>query len=340
MAGGIVLHFETSRHPALYAPMSMIILYILFSYTPSLALVPLVIIYLAAQILNKKMPSGRRILPVILFILVAAELVHSLLIRRDLQIGNHYPGGLTALARDIGTTLTNFGFHTLPYAFASPIFTGILIGIVVLPLIGIFGTVPLLISVWALITLCIVIASKGFSYYALEFRIHRLLVVIPILYTSAVWVLRSYGKQLRYRTLALLTAGILFSGFFYYQIFQTNRPVNTQYPFILWLSDQLNGPDESVWLLYHSVDYYNLASVNDTVQYFKPKMTVQIDWKNDFSQEHCSYPETPGIIIIPSESPCLQNSVFSTQPDSTLSSVGNFSFENGETLKAYRYSLH
>lgn len=149
--------------------------------------------------------------------------------------------------------------------------------------------------IWIIGVFFFSIVSKGYSYYPIDFRLHRSIVIIPVLLVFLGLVVNSFEiRHVKKKYLyALLLFVVFVSGVFaQYNIIKAknNDERHRHVSFIFWLRDHMSQRDLSQGgqivfddSLRDINSYYkNYTSVQDSVQYYLPNFEV-------CSRSTCSY---------------------------------------------------
>lgn len=266
---GSFLHFISKPRAIYLVPISLTLVYAIYSYTPSLTLIPLAmlaIIYLALAHKGYSWTirfSLLSIIPVLLFYLSA-----SLLFRHDINIINTQTRSPELLRQDLIKAGQDFIFNRFSEPFVSPLFIPILGLIVLASASYAFGPIPMVVSAWIVGTIVFSIVSRGYVYYGIDFRLHRASVVLPIFLVQILYLVRSLPKAKIYSYLAVffvvLTTGIT------YQLNMLNS--RNTHPHWALISSLPQNTTRSNLYLHPDVSEY--VSLSDTLRYFRPNISV------------------------------------------------------------------
>jgi hypothetical protein len=255
------------------------------SYTPSLSLVGLVIV-ISAYMLKANKPHRLILSWHLITIILALSL--SFLYRQDLSFGATAERNISQRLSDLAAMHEYLLLGAWDKAFVSPLVHGAAVILFISMLLGMLGKKALAIAWWAYAVMCVSVLSKGYSFYAVDFRLHRSLVVLPPLLSVA---LLSSKKMLAkiplvYLLLVFLVSFATGTSYHYRQI--ERRPANPHLALIrqLQLLEPL-GASELV-VTQAAAQTNNLISLHDTAQYFLPNLNVRNSINTEQIEDICS----------------------------------------------------
>lgn len=294
------------------------------SYTPSLALLPLMlagITYIFA-----KDPSSR----LLLFwagLLLVASFGLSLLYRNDLQIGSQTTRSYNQRLLDIKESVEHLIFANKGRPFASPFMTGMALLFIALAMGGIFGRYTFSIGLWAGMVLFISLIAKGYNFYQADFRVQRSLLVVPVLLTAALLKMRLVYARFPVRFLILIFV-VFFSYGLAYSYNQINsRPIHAHTEMIRQLTFFQHAEVQPLVVTESAAQSDNLVSLHDTAQYFLPSITVRNVNVDEIEYDNCARvsDSTNLLLILASDKKCLR----------TLSNGKAFKITSPHLLESY-----
>ena len=263
------------------------IAYLIFSYTTGLFFAFFavgILIYLFfsfAKIKEEKIFIISVIFSSVLF------LFSSLLVRTDIHLWENYSSSVNLIS-DITSGLINLairGLHTNTN-YVSMVFQPLFLVSLVASFLLNKRLYYLPVFAWIVSVFILSIASKGYSYYSVDFRLHRSIVVVPILLVSLGLVIESV--KIPFVKKSLLYFVILIIVFITAVIYQNgiisskaNGERHRHVSFILWLRNQLskddllNGGELIFDPALRNINNYtnNYTSIQDSLKYYMPKFS-------------------------------------------------------------------
>ncbi len=282
LAVGLFFHYRATPKPYLLVLLGYSGLYLVYAYTPSLALLGLelvTLLYWAAcdeRSLWGRLPLVGLVLGLLLF------LVTSFSLRGDLRL--HDSSGETGkqLMSDLATAFEHLLYQNHGNPMVSPLFSFVFVALVLACALGVFGKRAVPVALWIIATIIAAEVAQGYAYYGIDYRLERATVAVPVflgLLTAvcARWVRRANAWQL---CVAALIIGS--SGLYYHNLYMRSLFPNPNWAFIQWLESNVpaqpaSTQPRSLYILYGADQYNNLASLYDALQYFMPGVTTTID---------------------------------------------------------------
>src|SRR3989344_2642489 len=131
------------------------------------------------------------------------------------------------------------------------------------------------------------IASKGYSYYVVDFRLHRATVIFPVFFSLLLAIYNKAGdfkiipvESKSKRILIFLFLFIFITGILYQKNFLDNKEISRHLVFSEWLLDKLTTNSTLAQNVYldpginsESSIYISLA---DVVEYIKPQLEITV----------------------------------------------------------------
>lgn len=186
------------------------------------------------------------------------------------------------------------------------------------------------------------IISKGYIFYALEFRLHRVLVALPVLLflfsklvnritllNLPITITSRYPQRLKKAGSKLFIIFVFFitiSGLYYNQNFLNNRSPNPHYSYMKWINANVNTHETSILYITHEAGRFNnLISLSDTLRYFIPNIKAIYISTLEIFKEDC-YPRSgiSGMILIPEIHKCYYPLITQTAVSQDVSNLGGF----------------
>ncbi|MBX7138401.1 MAG: hypothetical protein K1X83_10505 [Oligoflexia bacterium] len=279
--GFIYLEFRRELELSLIA---VVLLELAYTYTTGLALLGLALVLLGCELLRaraKRLPCWQ-LGTTLLLVLIDAAL--TFVFREDVRFLSHEPGtGPAKLIEDLREgfwVLLTGGADVRVMSYIS------LALLVVLPLAGIFTkrlrALTLLCTLWIIATFGLALCSQGYATYVVQFRLHRAIVICPILMMLLVLCLEPLAPRRAVPiTLALLLfmTGVLFQSSYVgekmayqFMIHLNTREFSRHLAFIQHVEAQIGlQPEVDHGVVYIAREIHeNFASLGDQLHYYLP----------------------------------------------------------------------
>lgn len=328
IGAGIWMHYQTQKNIHTIIPMGVVLMYISHAYTPALSLLVPAFVFLLYYCLRAPEAKTRFLFRLVTAVAAISALV-SLGYRHDLDFGHGYTSSLTSLLRDLSDGLRLL-LPTSPYApYTTQLFAFMFLPLILLPLIGVSGRWAFGVSVWIICVFVMTVYAKGFTYYGLPFRLHRFLVIVPVLFTLVAAMIKPHAARIKPALLAAITMIIFVTGLLNYRAIQLERPYNPHYRFIQWLQHHKIPQNTTIHMTDAPNPINNLISVRDTMQYFYPDIHVDFDTA---LRPDCTLPDSFGLYIVPTDGICTAILLSNTRSDPRVKHLGSFSSDGKESL--------
>jgi len=288
--------------------LGLVLQYLIFSYTTGLMTV-IIILFLLFRLLfnifNKKDKA------IILFIIITTilSIVFSFKFREDVRFFNFAERSFDILLKDLKSGIEHLFFQNKGTNFVSPIFHFIFIFFITTPLFGFFGKENFLLAIWIWGSIIFSIISKGYTYYEVEFRLHRTLVIVPALLFIMVSFIKNLLKleENRKKLSFLFFVFMLFyiTGYLFHVNYISKRQPSRHYALINYINNEIiNKRKISISHIFFSNDFYTqYASLNDSLKYFLPKITYSfIEEGNNNLDYYISFPKNQTLYFLSQES--------------------------------------
>ncbi|MBP9814008.1 hypothetical protein KBC80_02335 [Candidatus Woesebacteria bacterium] len=325
-----LMYLRTKLHTYLI-PLTLLLFVIVFSYTPSLVLLPLSYGAILWQS-RRNQTQWFKILGLVIVVLTAIMILSSFMFRSDIKLGHQYPGGIPSALGEIGLAIKHLAMHIYPTPFTTWAMTPIYIILLLAPLLGLFGRVPQLIALWCFGVFCISIYAKGFSYYHIEFRMHRSMVMLPVLLTLWIHLFNKYRSYIPLAFIIFAAFGITISGLQNYKTTQLARPISQQYKFLRWYASQKISQDTTLYLLSAQTPKNNFISMRDISQYFIPHLAINNSYK---LPANCSVNDIEGIFLLQETDRCSNTLRQMLTQDETLAFIATYDGVASEPLLVF-----
>jgi len=271
----------------------------------------------------------------LIFIIISSITVFAgtLLFRNDLNFADSSRSFIQA-QEDIKHSFQHLAMGNLFTPFTSIFFRYLLILVILSSLFGFAGYIGIVFSIWILAVIIFAIISKGYIYYALEFRLHRALVVLPILLyllskiTNRFSALKlpSLTSSWNQKIIVIFVFIITTTGLYYNQKFLQKRPPNPHYAYIEWVKENVDIEKHLTLFVTHEAGRFNdLISLSDTMRYFVPNIYTIYTASSEVLKEDCT-PQvgTHGMILIPEIHKCYFPLITQSALSDNISTIGGF----------------
>lgn len=208
------------------------------------------------------------------FICVLA-VVLSLLYRQDLSFTSASQRTTQELVHDVAQAHTHLLVGNEAPAYASPIAQGVFIAFLLSLLVGLQGKTFFFVGWWAYAVIILAVISKGYSYYAVDFRLHRSMVIIPPLLASAVILIKPHLGKFSLKHVLFAFVVVVCSGAAYANVQVARRPLNTHFEVIKQIKAFETASDQTLLVTQKASESDNLISLHDTALYFLPTLSVR-----------------------------------------------------------------
>lgn len=273
MGVGVVLSFEKRPGTQLIWLAGLLLLVHAHAYTPALASVALGMVWLVTIARRRELPCQIRRAALVCLAGTLASLATSFLYRRERTLDlSRSPGELMEDFRKMAHHL--FVGQATPEVFVTPLMLGALVLVVVLFASGAAGTRHVVIAGWVAAVFVAAVALRGYSWYSVEFRLHRAMVAVPLLLVLAAEAWRRWvpeSRRARLSLVALLFACSL-GGLSLQHSVVTARGNSRAAAFVDWwraLPGVHEGPAKELFLVPQREET-GLISIHDFLRYFDP----------------------------------------------------------------------
>lgn len=328
---GIWLMYLRTKNISLLIPFTLMLFVASFAYTPSLALIPLSYGAILVQMMRNKSTRFRAV-GVAIVLVSAFMILSSFLYRTDIKFGNQYPGGIHTALVDMGLAIKHLALHMYPTPFTTWVFTPILFVMILLPLIGIFGTSVQIIALWCVCVFFASMYAKGYTYYHVEFRMHRIMVILPVLFATWIHIFTIHRKHIPLTLVIFVAFGMTISGLQNYKITQLSRPISQQYKFIQWLKTQPIPRQTTLYIQDALTPKNNFISIRDITQFFLPSLAIDNTYK---LPADCSVSHINGILLLLETHRCSNNIRQTLLRDKRLTFINTYGEVKGEPIMVF-----
>lgn len=273
IAAGIALAFERRPATSTVWLAGLALLVLVHSYTPALATVGLGGLWLVSTARRRDLPAPQRRSALVVLIGTLSSLGLSLAYRSE-----QFADGSRSLAQLAGD-FREAGHHLLVRPVALETFTtamaaGALVFAVAVFLAGAAGWRGAAVAAWVVGVFVAALAMRGYTWYAVHFRLHRALVAAPVLVVLALEAWRRWAPDSRRGRVLLLGVIVVAAaaGLSLQNLVLTTRGEGRQAAFVAWwrgLAPVPPGTPAELYVL--PVEHEGgLVNIDDFLQYFEP----------------------------------------------------------------------
>lgn len=309
MGAGLFLLYRAQRDDALIMLGGIVLLYLIHAYTPALAIYALGVLVLAYLAITDQVPGRDKIFFVFLILLSLASFRLSLGYRTDINLGSKGAESMSSLVQDVGTAFDHLVFLNHGTPFLSPVLTFPFIVFMVSALLFLYGRGPALIAAWAVVAIVFAVISHGYEYYGVSFRLHRSMVIFPILFATAAVILARYQwNPVRVPYLGAVLLVLALTGFKFHLDYRNSVPPGDHLAFLDWMGNHVvltHKANHPASVYFYSGSYYTeFFSLNDEMRYYYPQLTGT-ELNGVGSGHNClAGQEKIGVFVVPTSDPC------------------------------------
>ncbi len=267
-ASGLFLMYLREKSKELLFLCGIINLYLIYSYTPSLALIFLIIAVLIHQAFHHA--KLRKELIFIILITLSSFFI-SLSTRGDINLVEANRPHLQVI-EDTTRGIVHLIFSDQGTPTLSPFLNIFFLLFVFSSLTFIFGWKSAAISTWFIGVIMLAVASKGYTYYGIDFRLHRATVIFPVFLATVAIIMQKTLSLINklHPLLFVIWLFFLATGFQFQNEFLKSRPTSAHVKIIDYINRHaFIGQDEPA-TIYIDSRLTSYISLNDTLQYFFP----------------------------------------------------------------------
>lgn len=251
----------------------LVIDYLIFSYTPSLAFVFFVLVVGLYLLINKKEAKYFYLISLIIFVSIIS-LLSSFQFRKDVNlIGNEMTKDF--IIKNLLTGFRHLIFIDQGKPFVSPVFQTVFLITMFYALVDLKKIEVFFSGWWMLIVIILSIVSKGYTYYGIDFRLHRAQVIFPILFLLIAKFFSSLKINFKKTTFLSILIFFIITGYFFQLDLLQKREPSRHLAFINFLRKKVKEGvlNKSSRLIISNKFYYQYLSLHDSLQYFLPEMS-------------------------------------------------------------------
>jgi len=268
--------FVNKEKPEEIILLGLILQYLIFSYTTALMTV-FIIVFLLFRLFFRNKKYKKIIFLVIIFTILSV--IFSFKFRMDVRIFNFKERSFDVLLKDLSDGIEHLFFQNKGTNFVSPIFHFVFIFFITVPLFGFFGRESFLLTLWIWGVIVFSIISKGYTYYDIDFRLHRSLVILPAIFFIIINAVKEFLKfkdNKKELLLVVYVFGLFYlTGYFFQFNYLSSRKPSRHYALISYIKKEIINKKKIFpsHLIFSQQVYSEYISLNDTLQYFLPGLT-------------------------------------------------------------------
>ncbi|MDH7476281.1 MAG: hypothetical protein QHH09_02295 [Microgenomates group bacterium] len=274
LAVGLFLHYLSKKSWPILILIGFTCLFLIFAYTPGIAVYFLIVFVLLGFLYSKQINFYQKITIALIIIITLVSYLFSLKVRGDINFFDFNQPPAINILKDLTDTFYHLILQKNGNPMVSPVFNFIFLSVLFIPLFLVFGKTMFIGSIWMLAVIIASVIAKGYSYYGIDFRVHRATIIFPILFLMIILMIKPYIKKLDFfkKPLTGLLIFLVFTGL----IFQLNM-LNLRDPgrhliFINFLKEKikegtLTYKEEIIFSDRLNSEY---ISLHDILQYFLP----------------------------------------------------------------------
>jgi hypothetical protein len=178
------------------------------------------------------------------------------------------------------------------------------IAVAALFLIGIFGFEASFIVGWAIAVIIFSVVSHGYAYYGIDFRLHRAILIFPVLVSLMVYEINKHVNKILKIKLLLYSLLIfsLVTGLQFQNNYLQAKPRNYHLELINWLnSNKIVPPNKTVHFIVQNPTTPSYISLYDSFQYFSSGHSTWLDAACVYAVD----PNSVNIFIVQKDNPCI-----------------------------------
>lgn len=279
---GLFMHLKNGYSSFLLGLVAITNFYLIFMYTSGLASTILFIVFLIFASIYKCRMVHEKLNYLLVALISVGMIVASFTYREDLQLGALSDGEVPARLAEITFGATGLILNSLPIQYMSWFIYPLML-FTVFSIIFIRKRIYyiLFIFFWIVCVIVIAIISKGYSYYVVEFRLHRSIIIIPFLLTIMGYSLTQLRlKGIVHRYLYPLLFVFLFITAIYNILFNVYLKIGSERhrhtEFINSLRQSMPQNIDEGLLIFddnlYAIENFssNYVSINDSLKYYLP----------------------------------------------------------------------
>jgi hypothetical protein len=259
--------------------LGLLLLLLASAYTPALAFFALgllLIIYLGVA----RKSSWKLILLILVGGLISFLIAWSF--RNDVKLLGENNSSISAILNDASSLFTHLWLRTQDSIVYSTFWGKLFLLLALITPLVLRDKRLIFLSIWLVITMVMATTAQGYSFYHLNFRIHRSIVVLPTAMLLVTLFLQKI-KLPRWLLVVLFGVTAVWGLSFADQYLQT-KEVSGHYQLINFLQNNLHNFDQKDQLVMFDEAGKYFISVNDFAGYFLPQFEIT---KMVYSSELC-----------------------------------------------------
>lgn len=311
IGGGLLLYYLSGETAAL--PLGgLLLLYLIESYTPSLAVYSLAGVTIGYLAFRGNISRGAATA------LVAGSLIVLLVsfgFRADLNVG----------ARDnptLGSDIRNAFEHVIYLNHGVPVTSPVLVWPLVVG-VGLclswqLGLEGFVIAGWVIAVYLIAVVSHGYSLNSLDFRLHRAMIIFPVLITLGAAAARRFTLSRARDALTVVVLVMLAAGLKFHLDYRNAQQPDPSLNFASWMQSHIHARgtvSHPVLMWWAPGSDLFLPAVRDIAAYMEPQFQQGVIDQSLLGQGCPAARVLTGVIVLQANGPCfntLRSTVAST----------------------------
>lgn len=297
---GLFMHFMENKKDLVNIILSgFLLLYLIFSYTPSLSLYFLAIWVMAFFLFDKKLKKEPKMLIAFIIIFSLISFLISFSFRGDIQLFDFNKKSISLLFEDVFSGISHLAFQKQSEVFVSSFYHPIFISFIISALFFIFGWRYAFFSFWMIMVFFVAVITKGYIYYAIPFRFHRAIVSIPVFLAMLAFIFRRLNIKEKHLFIPVIL--VFLFGFSFQRDYLSSREPVYQLPNVLWLKENIpleKQENRKKYIYLIGEEFVDLEILNDFFPYFAPHFQDG-GYRNELIDEGCQVrSDNSGILIL------------------------------------------
>ena len=241
MLVGIFLRMKTKAKTNDFYLMCLILLYVIYSYTPGLSLFCLGVLTLLWLIFTMPLDSKNKFLCAMAIAGLCIEMVISLLSRHDVHLVTNDISQQQLIA-NLFSSVQHIFFQDKGDPIVSSVYHLIVLFVLLTALLNVWGKHVFSLAIWIVTTIVMAIISRGYMYYSQEYDVGflflRITHIFPVLFVISICILDGWKPALSRnhfkKVLICLYIIFLITGIRFSQKLVQTRISNTPIRFYQW----------------------------------------------------------------------------------------------------------
>ncbi|MFZ5376295.1 MAG: hypothetical protein ACOZAN_01340 [Patescibacteria group bacterium] len=320
---GLYLKFEKVRNPKYLLIAGIVLQFLIYSYTTSLALIGLAVVYLIWELASSK--NNQKLKKYLAFIIITTivGLIISFNIRGDVKLtsDNRTISDYWPIAKETAEILL---FRDTVSPWTSPLLY-VLMVFSILKLLTKPNIKKISVILWITATTLASTFMVGYASPPAHFALYRFLIAVPVLITMIYFFLANLKLETKF--LIMIYFFVLATGLNYHLQYFRGIEASSRIPFFKWLATKVDIKKKAEIDL-SSIDHNDFLSMNDTMQYFLPNLEQE---QLITDPNSCSI-ESRGLYVFPDNHWC-QSRIMS---NSKVQFLGKYQYQPALTINLFQ----